>query len=59
METTTMKPFSVTEKAKSIKSYVQESYVVCVIAILGVFAIISAVIIAYPALAYLASALFV
>jgi hypothetical protein len=43
---------------QSIQSIVKESYIVVVIALLGAFAFISAVLIAYPALAYLGSKLF-
>ena len=59
METTTIESYTIREKTKNIVSYVKDSYIVVVIGILGVFAIISAIIIAYPALAYLASMLFV
>lgn len=44
---------------KTIQATIQESYVVAVIAILGVIAFLSAILIAWPALAYLASMLFV
>ena len=37
----------------------QDIYLISMLAILGVFALVTAVIIAYPALAYLASYLFV
>jgi hypothetical protein len=43
---------------QSIQSIVKESYIVVVIGLLGAFAFISAVLIAYPALAYLGSKLF-
>ena len=38
---------------------IKESYVVVIIALLGIFAFFTAVLVAWPALAYLASALFV
>lgn len=47
---------------KSIQNTVElakSSYVVAVIALLGIFAFLSAVLIAWPALAYLGSKLFV
>ena len=47
------------EAIKLIRETVKESYVVVIIGILGDFAFISAIIIAYTALAYLASVLFV
>ena len=44
---------------QDIQSYAKESYIAVVIGILGIFAFLSAVLIAWPALAYLASMLFV
>jgi hypothetical protein len=43
---------------QSVQSIVKDSYIAVVIGLLGVFAFISAVLIAYPALAYLGSKLF-
>lgn len=43
---------------QSIQSIAKESYVVIVIAMLGIMAFVSAVLIAYPALAYIGSKLF-
>lgn len=43
---------------QTIQSFAKESYIVVVIALLGIFAFISAVLIAYPALAYIGSKLF-
>lgn len=40
-------------KATNIQNIVRDSYIVVVIGILGIFAFISAVLIAWPALAYL------
>jgi hypothetical protein len=42
----------------NIQNIVKESYIAVVIGILGIFAFLSAVLIAYPALAYLGSKLF-
>jgi hypothetical protein len=42
----------------NIQSTVKEAYVAVIIGILGIFAFFSAVLIAYPALAYLASKMF-
>ena len=44
--------------AANLINVVKSSYTVAVMAVLGVFAFISAVLIAWPALAYLASKLF-
>lgn len=42
----------------NIQNLVKESYVVVVIAILGIFAFLSAVLLSWPALAYIGSKLF-
>jgi hypothetical protein len=42
----------------NIQTIAKESYVAVVIGILGVFAFLSSILIAYPALAYLASKMF-
>ena len=42
----------------NIQTVVKESYIAVVIGILGVFAFLSAVLIAWPALAYIGSKLF-
>ena len=47
-----------TQANSKMLDVVKSSYLVIVIALLGVFAFISAVLIAWPALAYIASKLF-
>jgi hypothetical protein len=47
-----------TQPQSKMMDVVKSSYLVIVIALLGVFAFISAVLIAWPALAYIASRLF-
>ena len=47
-----------TQSNSKMIDVVKSSYLVIVIALLGVFAFISAVLIAWPALAYIASKLF-
>ena len=47
-----------TQSQSKMMDVVKSSYLVIVIALLGVFAFISAVLIAWPALAYIASKLF-
>jgi hypothetical protein len=47
-----------TESQSKMMDVAKSSYLVIVIALLGVFAFISAVLIAWPALAYIASKLF-
>ena len=46
------------EAANMVVDTVKSTYVVAVLAILGVFAFVSAVLIAWPAVAYFASKLF-
>jgi hypothetical protein len=43
---------------KNIQTTLKDAYIVTIIALLGIFAFISAVLIAWPALAYLGSKLF-
>lgn len=47
-----------TQSSSKMMDVAKSSYLVIVIALLGVFAFISAVLIAWPALAYIASKLF-
>ena len=47
-----------TQSQSKMMDVAKSSYLVIVIAVLGVFAFISAVLIAWPALAYIASKLF-
>jgi hypothetical protein len=42
----------------NIQNTVKEAYIAVIIGILGIFAFLSAILIAYPALAYLASKMF-
>lgn len=46
------------KSAANIVSHVKASYTVAVMGVLGVFAFVSAILIAWPALAYLGSKLF-
>ncbi len=46
------------EKAKQLQTIIKESYLVAVLGILGVVAAVSAVLISWPALAYLGAKLF-
>ena len=43
---------------KAVQNRIQEAYIITIIALLGAVAFVTAVLIAYPALAYLGSKLF-
>lgn len=47
-----------TQSQSKLMDVVKSSYLVIILAVLGVFAFISAVLVAWPALAYMASKLF-
>jgi hypothetical protein len=56
---TSREEVSVMKTQSQFMDFVKTNYMVVVIAVLGIFAFLSAVLIAWPAIAYIASKLFV